>query len=195
MTPSVPSEPSDRLIESNTVDPILLHWQNEMWWNNKITYWKAMKTLDQNDFNVAMFKRGTHKRTVSEIRANNGNYIGNATDKHMWAPLHVNKEIEWELVSFKAEIKNKFLNSAMNQGYKFPRKEEEQGPTTIKQAITPQEEWKWKWHRWNQTLNQFSTKQETDISNKELSQKLALKLSNQSKSRWNGSALRTMNSS
>jgi len=41
-----------------------------------------------------------NKRAISEPRAINGNYIGN-TDKELYAPHHINEEIEKELVIFK----------------------------------------------------------------------------------------------
>ena len=95
----------------------------------------------------------------------------------------MNEEIERELISFKAEIKNKFLNSAMNQGYRFPRKKEQE-PCVVKEAKVSKEGEKR--HRRNHTLN-FSGgttfQSNSGISNRELSQKLSLKLNQPTKSR------------
>ena len=78
---------------------------------------RSHKTLDQEDFK---FIKVRHKRTESELKAPNGNFIGSTTGKKKANPIFVNEEVEEELVSFKQEIESKFKVSSMNKSYSFP---------------------------------------------------------------------------
>jgi hypothetical protein len=86
----------------------------------QLTTEKPMPLSDHQHSELIKFSKRERECFSVERRMASGNYIGFACGP-LKRPRYINERIEQELVEFKQEIEDRFLESDVNKTFKFPR--------------------------------------------------------------------------